>query len=118
MLPEGRDPAYLHDMLTAARNITHFVAGKSRQNYEENLLLRSGVERQIEILGEAARRVSTAFKGAHPEVPWRRIVAQRNVLIHEYDEVLDVEIWDVASVHVPALVPQLEVLVPPLPPED
>jgi uncharacterized protein with HEPN domain len=76
------------------------------------------VERQIEILGEAARRVSEEFKRAHPEIPWRRIVAQRNVLIHEYDEVLDPEIWDVASVHITALLPQLKALVPPPPPED
>lgn len=118
MPPEDRDPAYLHDMITAAKNIVIFVTGKTRQAYDQDLLLRSGVERQIEVLGEAARRVSDRFKGAHPEIPWRRIVAQRNVLIHEYDDVLDAEVWDVASIHVPMLVSQLEALVPPPPPED
>lgn len=116
MPPEGRDPAYLYDMLVAARNITCFVEGKSRQEYEENLILRSAIERQIEILGEAARRISSPLKSAHPEIPWRRIIAQRNVLIHEYDDVLDAEIWDVASVHIPALLPLLEALTPPPPP--
>lgn len=115
MPPEGRDPAYLYDMLTAARNIQRFISGRTRQEYAENLLLRSAVERQVEILGEAARRVSASFKSAHPEIPWRQIIAQRNVLIHEYDDVLDAEVWDVAAVHILQLLPLLETLTPPPP---
>jgi uncharacterized protein with HEPN domain len=107
----SRDAAWLLDMLTAARAVVSFVAGKSFQQYEEDLLLRSAVERQIEIIGEAARGISTPFQTANPQIPWRPIMAQRHRLAHEYGEIDDSLIWRVATVHVPALIVQLEPLV-------
>jgi uncharacterized protein with HEPN domain len=71
------------------------------------------VERQIEIIGEAARKVSDPFKAAHPEIPWRKIIAQRHVLAHEYGDVDPRLVWRVASVHIPALHAQLRELLPP-----
>ena len=118
MLPEDRDPAYLLDMLQAARKVANYLKGKTREDYWDDSLLHDAVERNIEIIGEAARRVSDTFKLAHPEIPWRKIIAQRNVLIHEYDDISNDEIWDVAWVHVPALISQLAPLIPPLPPEE
>ena len=56
-------------------------------------MLRAAVERNIEIIGEAARRISDDLKQEHPEIPWRKIIAQRNVLIHEYDDIDYKEIW-------------------------
>ncbi|MBL0927815.1 MAG: DUF86 domain-containing protein [Phycisphaerales bacterium] len=75
----------------------------SLAEYEASDLLRSAVERQIEIIGEAARRLSPAFRDAHPEIPWRPFIAQRHILAHEYGEIDDRLIWRVATVHVPAL---------------
>ncbi len=69
------------------------------------------MERQIEIIGEAARGISDTFKAAHPEIPRRPIMAQRHRLAHEYGEIDDSLVWKVATVHVPALIPQLEPLV-------
>lgn len=66
-------------------------------------MLRSAVERQIEIIGEAARRVSDDFRVAHPEIAWRPIIAQRHILAHEYGEIEDDLIWRVATIHVPEL---------------
>ena len=110
-----RDPAWLLDMLTAARAVQSFVAGRTLEEYESDLLLRSAVERQVEIIGEAARGLSGAFKAAHPEIPWRPIMAQRHVLAHEYGQIDNALIWQVATVHVPALVRQIEPFVPPPP---
>jgi uncharacterized protein with HEPN domain len=45
------------------------------------------VERNIEIIGEAARRISDDLKQEYPEIPWRKIITQRNVLIHDYDDI-------------------------------
>ena len=81
------DAAYLWDMLDAARAIAEFVAGRSLADYEENRLLRGVVERHVEIIGEAARHVSESFRDAHPEIPWRPIIAQRHVLAHDYGEI-------------------------------
>lgn len=88
-LDEQHDAAWLLDMLTAARAVASFVAGKTFENYQADLLLRSGLERQLEITGEAARGISDAVKAAHPEIPWRPIVAQRHRLVNEYGEIDD-----------------------------
>jgi uncharacterized protein with HEPN domain len=119
MQPESsgpaRDAAWLIDMLNAARTVSSFVAGKTFEQYDKDVFFRSAVERQVEIIGEAARGLSEAFKAAHPEIPYRAIVAQRHRLAHEYGEIDNVLIWKVATVHVPALIAQLEPLAPPQP---
>jgi uncharacterized protein with HEPN domain len=117
MLPEEQDAAHLWDMLDAARCVRDFVAGRALEEYRNDRFLRSAVERQVEIIGEAARRVSDSFRAAHPQIPWGRIIAQRHVLAHEYGEILHDRIWIVATVHVPKLIVELERLMPPLPPE-
>jgi uncharacterized protein with HEPN domain len=110
-----RDAAYLWDMLQAARRIQDFTAGLSRQGYLESLLVQSAVERQLEIIGEAARRVSETFQQAHPEIPWRLIIGQRNVLAHQYGEIQQERLWQIVSFHILTLIAQLEVLMPSLP---
>ena len=71
----------------------------------QNDMLRA-VERNLEIIGEAARRISEELKKDHPEIPWRKIIAQRNVLIHEYGDIDYKEIWQVATFHVSRLIEQ------------
>jgi len=115
--PAG-DEAWLFDMLGAARAVSLFVAGKTTEQYRADELLRSAVERKVEIIGEAARNISQRFKTSHSEIPWRQIMAQRHRLAHEYGDVDDDLIWEVATVHVPALVRLLEPLIPPLPPDS
>ena len=107
------DAAYLRDMMDACERIKRFIANHSLTDYQQNDLLRSADERQIEIIGEAARRVSDEFRRSHPEIPWRPFIAQRHILAHEYGEVEDVLIWRVATVHVPALETLLRGLVSP-----
>lgn len=111
------DAAWLLDMLTAARAVQSFVAQRSFAEYENDLLLRSAVERQVEIIGEAVRGISESFKTAHPEIPWRPIMAQRHRLAHEYGEIDNKLIWTVATIHVAKLIEQIEPLVP-TPPAD
>lgn len=116
MPPEERNAALLLDMLEAARLVQRFVDGKSVEDYRLDVLLRSAVERQIEIIGEAARRVSVALRQAHPQIPWTAIAAQRHVLAHDYGDIDDERIWRVAAMHVPTLIHMLELLIQP--PED
>lgn len=112
MRPEGADPAKLWDMLDACDRIARFISGRSQADFRTDDLLRSAIERQIEIVGEAARGVSEVFKSAHPEIAWRPIMAQRHILAHEYGEIEPDRIWRVASVHVPILAIQLRPLLP------
>ena len=116
MAAEKDDNAYLWDMLVAARAVEAFVRGRTADDYLADLMLRSAVERQVEIIGEAAWHVSPAFQSAHTDIPWRPIQAQHHVLAHNYGEIKHERIWHVAAVHVPELIRQLEPVVPQ-PPE-
>ena len=113
----SRDMAWLLDMLRAARAVVSFVDGRTFEQYEQELLLRSAVERQVEIVGEAARGISSGFKTSHPHIAWRSIMAQRHRLAHEYGEIDDKLIWTVAAVHIPLLIAQIEPLIPRMPDE-
>ncbi|MBM3774292.1 MAG: DUF86 domain-containing protein [Acidobacteria bacterium] len=113
----GRDAACLWDMRNAAETVLEFTKGCTAESFSADAKLRLAVERSIEIIGEAARRLSEDFRAAHPEVPWRQIIAQRNVLIHEYDQIHPDALWRLVSGDLPALVSTLTSLLPPLPGE-
>ena len=72
------------------------LQNRALDDYVRDEDLRLAVERRIEIIGEAARRVSPAFQQAHPEIAWRKVIAQRHVLAHEYGEIEDDIMWRVA----------------------
>jgi uncharacterized protein with HEPN domain len=110
---DEKDPAYLWDMLQAARAVRRFVANAERSAYLKDEVLQSAVERKIEIIGEAATKLSASFRQDHPEVPWSKISGQRHVLAHDYGRIEHDRIWEVATVHIPALIAQLERLLPP-----
>jgi len=108
MRPEERDAAYIWDILDAAQSICDFTAGVKYHQYLGDRMLQLAIERSVEIIGEAARRVSETFKQAHPEIPWRLMIAQRNVLAHEYGEIKQERMWALITTHVPALLGHLE----------
>lgn len=115
MPANNRDAASLWDMVQAIRLVQEFTVGASYEAYLESALVRSAVERQLEILGEAARRVSQEFQQAHPDVDWRNIIGLRNIIAHRYDQVEQERVWTVVTSVLPQLLLQLESLLPPLP---
>jgi uncharacterized protein with HEPN domain len=112
------DAAHLWDMLDAARAVRQFMAGATFERYQSDRMLRGAVERHLEIIGEAARRVSAGFRESHPEIPWRQIIAQRNILAHEYGDVDDALVWRVAMERIGELITSLTPHVPPEPTES
>jgi len=118
MLPDPRDAAHLWDMLQAARDAVRFTGDLSRDDFvaDEAEITRLAVERKLEILGEAARRISPAFRDRHPDIPWRETVGLRNVITHEYGRVNYKEIYGIIRDRLPELIERLARLVP-LPPE-
>jgi uncharacterized protein with HEPN domain len=107
------DTSYLADMLSFAREVLTFTEGRSFSNYKTDVALRRSVERATELIGEAASNVSDARRAAHPEIPWRKIIGQRNVLIHDYGDVDDDLVWNLVELEIPKLATVLERLVPP-----
>ena len=114
---ESADEGFLWDMWESATAIVQMVAGMTFQEYQRDRRTRRAVEREVEIIGEAARSISDQFKKAHPHILWPKIIAQRHKLAHAYAEIQDDIIWTVATDHIPQLIAQLEPLVPQ-PPGD
>jgi uncharacterized protein with HEPN domain len=112
MPPDERDAAYLLDMLHHARGILRTVDARTRDHYLADEDLRLLVERRVLIIGEAACHISQEFKDAHPQIPWHKIVGQRNILAHAYGEVDDEIMWDAATISVPELARFLETVLP------
>jgi uncharacterized protein with HEPN domain len=108
MQPDQRDAAYLWDMLDAARTVEQLSSGMDFTQYSNDRRTQLAVERSLEIIGEAAGRVSDLFRNAHPGIPWRQIIGQRNVLIHEYGEIKQERIWKVVRENIPQMIELLE----------
>jgi uncharacterized protein with HEPN domain len=72
----------------------------------------SAVLHQLLLLGEAVRRLSEAFRAAHPDIPWSLIVGMRNRLIHQYDAVDLDEVWRTVERDIPDLLASLAPLLP------
>lgn len=87
-----------------------------RSALDIDLPIQSVLIRYMQIIGEAAWRLSDTFKSAHPQVPWPRIAAMRHVLVHDYFRVDLNQVWNVATVHIPKLKPQIEAIIASLPP--
>ncbi len=77
-----RDGVHLLDILDAARLALAYVRGLSKDAFLENIQVQDSVIRRIEIIGEAARRVSAEGRDALPEIPWQQMIGVRNVMIH------------------------------------
>ncbi len=108
-----RDDAYLLDMLLATRKVQHFTQGVTWNQFRGDDLLQNAVMHLIQIVGEAARKVSPEFKQAHPEIPWQGIIGMRNRLVHDYFRIESSRVWEVIKKDLPALIPLIEPLIPP-----
>ena len=107
-----RDDAYVLDMLLAARKARQFTEGVTEAQFYADELRQQAVMRLIQIIGEAARKVSPEYEQAHPEIPWRLIIGMRNRLVHEYFRIDPRKVWEVVEKDLPTLIPLLETLLP------
>ncbi|MDX2098301.1 MAG: HepT-like ribonuclease domain-containing protein [Leptolyngbyaceae cyanobacterium bins.59] len=117
MQSNNRDIASLWDMTKAIRNIQSFTKDLSFEEYVNSALIISAVERQFEILGEAARRISNEFRQAHLAIDWQRIVGLRNIVTHRYDAVRQDILWAIIHSELSPLLVQIESILPSLPDE-
>lgn len=104
---EDKDPAYLWDMQQAASEVITILKGHDLQLFLSDRVVVLAVERSIEIIGESARRLSFAFQQAHPEIPWREIIGQRNIIAHEYGQIDHEILFKTTRKDIPVLVKQL-----------
>lgn len=78
-----KDSSYVLDILTAAKLVQEFVKGVDYTAFSTDIMRHSAVIRQLEIVGEATKRLSPEFRDIHPEISWRKMAGMRDILIHE-----------------------------------
>ncbi len=112
MPPNDRDAGLLWDMLDACRNAREMSRDADWEDFLNDLKLRLAVERCLEIIGEAAGKISEGFQQSSPEIPWRKIKGMRNILAHDYGRIDYTLIYETVTERIPELLKALEALMP------
>ena len=104
---------YLGHILECILRIEDFSQG-GRDEFLSSRLIQDAVIRNLEVIGEAAKRIGEDYRSLHPEIPWRGMASLRDVLIHDYDIVRIEDIWSVVETNIPPLKKALLDFLPPL----
>ena len=102
------DKVSMRQMLDQARRAQEMAHGRKRADLESHDMLELALTRLVEIIGEAAARVSPSTREKCSEIPWLAIVGMRNRLIHGYDAIDLNMLWDTVEIDLPPLVAALE----------
>ena len=97
------DSIYIDHIINSIDRIRDYISGKDRESFEADLVTQDAVVRQLEIIGEATKRVSTELRSKHPDIPWSDMAGMRDVLIHDYIDVDFGVVWKTASEDIPSL---------------
>lgn len=108
MKPDARDAAHLWDMREFARESHRIVRRITFTRLQKEAIRRLALERTLELVGEAARRVTRRFQEAHPEIDWRALIGQRNVIAHDYGEISHRRLYGAAREKIPGLIATLD----------
>jgi uncharacterized protein with HEPN domain len=112
MKPGDWDAAHLQDMLEVALEARELVADIQAKAFLKDRVRRRALERMLELVGEAARRITLVGQAEHPEIRWRRIIGQRNILALEYGRIDPRLLYQTAREDMPSLIAALERIVP------
>lgn len=102
------DSVYLRHILDAISRIEEYTKGIEYEDFMDDHLIQDGVIRQIEIIGEATKRLSREIRGKHSEIPWKDMAGMRDKLIHDYLGVDIDAVWDTVKRDVPTMKNKLE----------
>jgi uncharacterized protein with HEPN domain len=107
------DSVYLAHIRDAARRIAEYLEGLTESTFYETPLVQDGVIRQIQIIGEAVKRLTPEFRASTSDIPWIDIAGMRNKLVRDYMGVDLEAVWDTAVIEVPKLLDRLGAGGPP-----
>lgn len=106
-----RDEISMRQMLDHAREAVQLAADRTRSNLDTDRVFNLAMTRLLEIVGEAAARVSQPCRDQHPQIAWPEIVGLRNRLIHGYDQVDCDILWLIVQNDLPKLIGELETII-------
>ena len=109
-MSKDRDRLHLEHMIDAVEAIQIYTQD-GREAFSENRMTRDAVVRNLEVIGEAAKRLSQELRDENTEIPWRQIAGLRDIVIHQYDYVDYNEVWNVVEDDLPDLLHALRELV-------
>ncbi len=102
------DSVYVEHMLATARKAVAKLETVTRDAFDQDENLRLALTHLLQIIGEAARRVSAAYQADHPSIPWRTITGMRHKVVHDYLNVDDLIVWQTVKNDPPRLIDALE----------
>ncbi|MEX2260772.1 MAG: HepT-like ribonuclease domain-containing protein [Bryobacteraceae bacterium] len=108
-MPEKDAAAYLQHLRDCCLQLLKCKELRGQGNMPESIVL-DAVCRNLEIIGEAAGKVSPEFRAAHPEIPWRQMISARNILIHNYDGIDPEIVWGIVERDIPSLLASVQAL--------
>ena len=109
----SRDDSYLLDILIASKKAIAFIESLDYQDFLNRELHQNAVIKPLEIIGEAAWKISEETKSIYPQIPWVQMIGMRNRLIHDYLDVDLLTVWDTIQEDLPPLISIIEPMVPP-----
>ena len=92
-----RDKERLEHILAAIERVSRYIADKTYQDLVDDDMMYYAVVKNIEIIGEAANMLTAEFQDSHPNTPWKNVKGMRNYIVHEYFQVDDMVVWEVAT---------------------
>lgn len=98
----SRDIVYVSQILEAIKKIQEYTK-EGRDVFYDTIIIQDAVMRNIEIVGEVAKRISNEFKDKYDQVPWRQMAGIRDVLIHDYDSIDMSIVWNVVNTELPKI---------------
>jgi len=102
-----RDLSYLVDIFDCVEDVIAYTANISIHDFEQDKMRRLAVERQLEVIGQAANGVSKSGQDQLTQIPWSQMIGLRNKLAHDYGDILAKRIWDIARLSIPELKSEL-----------
>jgi len=101
---------YLADIIEAMAKIQRYTDGLTFESFAANEMVVDAVNRNLEIIGEAARSIPESIRNSNPQIPWQRMIGLRNMVIHEYFGIDLSIVWEIVRVNIPDTRPLIEAM--------